>query len=370
MKCVCISCFNNYDTRMKTVINFFEKHNYKVTYVISDYNHINKKYYKAKYSNCKQLHVIPYTSNISIKRLCSHWLFAKKVYRELLEIKPEIIYCMFPPNSLVQQVIKFKRKFNVKVIFDCYDMWPESFPKGNYKRLLVFPFQYWRNLRDRYIGFADSVVTVSDKAKNELAALVKRKDIKILMPTIYDSARPKYLPDIQNTISFCYLGNINHITDIKLAEELLGTIAKKKQVKLHMIGTGERYLEFVQRMEEKGVVVFDHGIVFDMEEKNKIFSVCQFGLNIPKQEIQSSMSLKSIEYLRAGLPMINSGIADTYAIVEKEQLGINVKGIKETAKEILNIKPEHLIEMHKKCLAYYDKVFVKQDVESILGKLI
>lgn len=69
--CICISCFNYYDTRIKMIKSFFESKGYKVTYITSDYNHFDKSYYTANYPDTIQVHVPKYSKNISFKRLLS-----------------------------------------------------------------------------------------------------------------------------------------------------------------------------------------------------------------------------------------------------------------------------------------------------------
>lgn len=367
MKCICVSCFNYYDNRMKAITEFFSSHNYEVTYIIADYNHFDKCYFVADYQGCMQLHVPPYERNLSVERLISHRVFAKSVYAKLQEIRPGIVYCMFPPNSLVQQVVKYKRESNAKIIFDCYDLWPESFPYEKYGRLLSKPFELWRKLRDDYINNADLILTVSDKGKEKLEKIVDNVPIKVLLPAIDDKNLPAYTFENSSTLSLCYLGNVNHIANIELGIKLLSRIAEQKNVIVHFIGEGQRYIEFTEALKKNGITVIGHGVVFDMEEKNRIFAQCQFGLNIPREAIASSMSLKSIEYLRAGLPFINSGIADTWDIVEQQNVGINILeyDIEKTVDEILRITPNDIFTMHNNCLNYYSLKFANQNLEGI-----
>lgn len=40
--CVCISCFNCYETRMKGVVEYFNDNHYSTKYFISNFNHYDK----------------------------------------------------------------------------------------------------------------------------------------------------------------------------------------------------------------------------------------------------------------------------------------------------------------------------------------
>ncbi len=369
MKCVCISCFNYYDIRMKTVIEHFKNKGYDVTYIISDFDHYTKKRYVADYENTVQIKVVSYNKNLSANRLMSHYIFAKKVYKELCNIQPDLVYSMFPPNSLVKQVARYKEKTKCKVIYDCYDLWPESFPYEKYERLLKIPFSQWKKLRDKYLDRADLLLCVSEVSREALIKLSKGTPIHILEPAIKLAATSSYYCNKSEGLSFCYLGNVNHITDVDLGVKLLALLAKYVDVQVHFIGEGQNFDDFIIKLEDSGVKVIKHGIVFDMEEKNCIFAKCNLGLNIPRKEIKSSMSLKSVEYLRAGLPFINSGIGDTQLLVDKEAVGINIdcSNIEETVKEIMALSEADLQRMHDNCVNFYNNRFLSQDIEKILS---
>lgn len=372
MKCVCISCFDYYPTRMKSITEYFRSKGFDTTYVLTDFQHFSKLRYKATYDDAIQLHVPAYMKNMSISRLISHHNFAKKVYKTLCELRPDIIYCMFPPNSLVKQVIRYKRKYNTKVILDCYDMWPESFPYEKYEKLLSIPFNMWRRLRDDYIEEANLLVCVSNDGRDECKKHYSNIPLKVLLPSISIDDLPEYSFIPEESLSFCYLGNINHITDIELGIDLLRKIAEKRSTILHIIGEGQNIDEFVRGLEEYGVEVICHGVVFDTDIKRNIFGQCDFGLNIPREGIQSSMSLKSIEYMHAGLPFVNSGIGDNHDIVDVENIGININrdDIEDIVSTIMGITGEELKKMHENCINYYVEKFANQDLEELFKEII
>jgi glycosyltransferase involved in cell wall biosynthesis len=153
-----------------------------------------------------------------------------------------------------------------------------------------------------------------------------------------------------------------------LGVELLGGIARKRSVLLHIIGEGLNLNEFVKRLEILNVKVICHGVVFDMDEKNKIFSQCNMGLNIPREEIHSTMSLKAIEYMRAGLPFVNNAMGDIRMFVEEDNLGINIdkNNIAEAIDKISRLASDDLAKMHENIILSYKNRFINQDIKSIL----
>lgn len=369
MKCVTVSCFDYYSIRMEKINNYYLTEGYDVTYLYADFDHFAKAKNTSLYECGEKIHVPFYNKNLSLKRLYSHYVFSKSVSKRLEEIKPDIVYCIFPPNSLVREVVRYKKKNNaVKIIFDNYDFWPESFPIHKIPALLRFPFVLWRKLRSDYLKYADLIVTVSEAAKPLLEKEAPNIPVRVLKPTLDRGEVPEYSFEKSNKISFCYLGLVNNILDIDLCVELLGLIAKHKKVDLHIIGKGQNLDSFVNRLKEASVNVICHGCIFDMPGKNEVFSMCNLGLSLPKEEIKSAMALKSIEYMRAGLPFINAGMGDSISIVEEGKIGINVnrKKLDETVNKILNIKSDDLSEMHLNCIQVYKSKFLNQSLKEIL----
>ena len=167
------------------------------------------------------------------------------------------------------------------------------------------------------------------------------------MPTVPVGDIPNYTFDLQDKISFCYLGHVNSITDIELGTEILGGIAQNKKVELHIIGEGQNKAKWIEMLEQSGVTVISHGVVFDDTEKRKIFERCDMGLNIPRPEIRSTMALKAVEYMRYGLPFINSGLGDNEEMVRSFHIGVNVKD-GDIVPKILSLSGFDLRIMHYK----------------------
>lgn len=369
MKCVCISCFDHYTTRMKSIVEFFREKGFDTTYIISDYQHYTKKRFKANYENVIQLHVPAYKKNISMNRLYSHYVFSKKVYKELCALSPDVIFCNFPPNSLVKTLIEYKEKHaGCKVIFDCYDMWPESFPNKKVGKLLAYPLKKWAALRDDYIEQGDLLTTVSQTSYSEFSKKYPGIRTEVIFPSIGPAKPCRYASDIKDSISFLYLGNINFITDIDLGIRFLSEMAKRKKTILHIIGEGQNKAHFVEEVEKNGVSVVSHGTVFNEDKKYEIFSQCNFGLNIPKKEIRSTMALKALEYMRVGLPFVNSGLGDNFYMVKNHKIGINLNAskVEETVDTILGLTDESLQRMSEQCFKFYERTFAQQNMNVLL----
>ena len=370
--CVCISCFNYYETRIQYIRRFFERKGIIVTYVTSNYNHFEKSFFKADYPNTIQVAVPKYKKNISIARIVSQLTFAWKTYNYIKQISPDIIYCMFPPNSLISFISRYKRKHCCKVVFDGYDMWPECLPVGGIVRSLLSPFlKIWANLRDKTIEQADLVLVCSQNFVEIAKRLWPNVPVKLLLPGIVPSQLPAYTYNVDNQVAFCYLGNINHITDIDLLVEVLGKISEKRKVILHIIGEGLNLDELLEKAQNVGIICRPHGVVMDEKVKREIYEQCNLGINLPREEIHSTMSLKSVEYMGVGLPYINTGGGDNWDIVDTCNVGINIdrNDTQKSAEAVLELTNEKLSVMSKNCLDYSKRRFESQDLETILKEV-
>lgn len=370
--CAIISCFNYYDTRINLIRSFLEERGYETTYITSDYNHFEKKHFVANYPNTIQVHVPKYEKNLSYQRLLSQYLFSKKAYKITKELNPDLVYCMFPPNSVVRYIAKYKKERGCKLVFDGYDMWPESFPANKLKTLLSVPFKAWANIRDKYIEHADLILAVSQSMMDVVKDKWKSTSVKLLKPVIMPSELPAYDFDCTNEVSFCYLGNVNHITDIDLLSSILIGVSKRKKVSLHIIGEGQNLPILLSKFDGSDVICHTHGVVMDNDQKKKIYSECNFALNLPREVIHSTMSLKSVEYMSVGLPIINSGEGDNRELVTFYNTGFNVASntVDQCVNNILNVTPESLSEMHRNTLKAYKDKFLSLDLEGVLSEVL
>ena len=324
MDVVIVNCFDTYEHRVALLCDAFIKEGHNVEVLTSDYRHFEKVQRSDQKDNFRLFHAKPYKKNLSYSRLSSHVQLSKDIFKYLGRREtPDLLWVLLPPNSFAKDAAKYKKTHeSVRLIFDLIDLWPETMPVGSIKNF--FPFTIWRNLRDNNIKVADHIVTECVLYQERL------KDVIHGMPTttLY-LARPlvPYEPHLNlpnDRVNLCYLGSINNIIDIDEIGKIIEEIKKCKSVELHIVGDGERKEELVKVSEKAGASVVFHGKVFDRKEKQKIFDSCHYGLNIMKNSVCVGLTMKSMDYLEFGLPMLNNIHGDTWENIEKEKVGINI----------------------------------------------
>ncbi|GAA0310770.1 glycosyltransferase involved in cell wall biosynthesis [Gracilibacillus halotolerans] len=376
MKAVLVSCFNYYDNRLKFIQLHLENMGYDVTYITSDYDHINKERYNLDRKGTIQVRVPRYKNNLSIKRIYSHYTFSKKVYKKIKEIKPDILYVMLPPNYLGKIAATLRKKNDIKLIFDVYDLWPETFPSLAAKKTLTIPFLLWRNLRNKNLRKADFVITECKLYQRNLQGILNEKETDVLYLT-KETKTHNIINEISaNKMNICYLGSINNIIDIPLIAKTLAEIHKLKPVTLHIIGDGEKREDFIKEVSKFGVTVQFHGKIYDEKIKSEILGKCNFGINIMKKTVCVGLTMKSIDYFASGLPIINNIKADTFELVEKYKIGINVseERFKEVAELVAGYDLNELSQMKKNTMSVFKELFsitaFNAKSKSILEKVI
>lgn len=359
---VIVTCFNVFETRVKYVVNSLNEKGWSYCILASDFSHRDKKYYSIENQRCTyQLHVPKYKKNMSFKRLFSHNAFAKKVYKALLSIRPNAIYIVAPPNSLFKYIKKYVNKYpNTRIIFDIFDVWPETLPLGcKTKKLLAVPLMMWRRRRDNYLCKNFEYVFEC----NLFNDYFKRRYGLLNCQTIYLGRKKysDYIIGVSNTnpLNFVYLGSINNIIDIDLIILFLSELKKYKPVFLKIIGAGEKESILKEKCFEQKIPYEFYGPVFDEEKKAKILSDCHFGLNVFKESVFVGLTMKSIEYFHWGLAFINTIKGDTFKIVESNQCGYNINydNFKSAAKACSLLDVDSINKMKNNSFCVYESLF-------------
>lgn len=366
MKVVIVNCFETYEIRVKNVLDFFKQNGNQVTVIQSDFMHIKKERITDRKKDYVYIHAKQYKKNFSFSRLYSHWKFSKDSLNVIKEFKPDLLYVLIPPNSLTKYIAKYKKNNNnVKLIFDVIDLWPETMPISRIKNL--FPFIFWKRLREEYINYADFVITECNLYHEYLNV-----DEKKIQTIYFAKEKPKVESKINlsnDKIVLCYLGSINNIIDIDCICSLIKKISSIKSVVLKIIGDGERKKDLINNVITLGAEVIDYGKIYDEKKKQEIFDTCHYGLNIYKDSTVIGLTMKSIDYFVAGLPIINNIGSDTYEIIKNYGCGINIQDENVIEKIIL-----YNLDSRIKMQQMYDDLFSKSNYKdaiiSILQKIV
>ena len=357
-----ISCSDHYDHRLHVTNDSLESMGYKTVYITSDFDHNTKTKFVCNIKGCVQLPAKPYKKNLSLDRILSHRGFAKTVfsYIENLEAEPDLIVALLPPNFIAYYAARYKKRHpKVKLVFDIFDLWPETFPSGKVKKLLAPVFKVWSAIRDKNLYAADYIFTECEMFKERLGLSDEKSSALYLCAQALpkDSIKPSL---DEEKIELCYLGAINNIISIPDICSLISELSTRRPVVLHIIGAGERQDEFILSAKEAGAEVIFYGTVWDDAKKQEIMNRCHFGLNIMKSSVCVGLTMKSVDYFRHALPIINNIPADTKRFVTENGVGVQLDA--HTAEKILSLSNSEIYEMRKNVKEVFDLHFDKKKV--------
>ena len=110
---------------------------------------------------------------------------------------------------------------------------------------------------------------------------------------------------------------------------------------------------------------------FDEKEKRKIFDKCSFELNIMKDSVQVGLTMKSIDYFEAGLPILNNIKSDTWDLVEEYNIGFNLSenNIEEIANEIVKMNIRDIANMKNNTQRIFNELFSVRVFTTKLNKI-
>ena len=339
MKIFIVANFTNSETsRFFELARLFTSRRHDVVIITSDFSHSSKRLKKEKpqYDTFKTvyLHEPGYKSNVSIKRLWSHYVWGRNVekYIQNSTVKPDIVYASLPTYTAGRLVGKWCNKNDVKYIVDVQDLWPEAFKvavKNSFLQQAFLPMEWIANAAYKT---ADYVIGVSDTYRNRALKVNKKckEGLTVFLGNNgekFDIAKEKYRickPDDELWIA--YIGTMGFSYDINLAIDAIKLVKVSKlskKVKFVAMGNGPLLDEYKKHAEESDIdFEFTGSLPYEIMV-GKLCS-CDAVINCLRPGAAQSITNKVGDYALSGLPVINTQENPEYRkLVEATQCGIN-----------------------------------------------
>ncbi len=374
MRCIIVNSSDIFEYRVKLLRAVLRELGYEVTVIASDYRHIEKVKRQTEDPDFRLLPTLPYAKNISVRRILSHLDFAHKALCSIRQEDCDLLYLIVPPNAQAGIASAYKKKHpETRVIMDVIDLWPESLPIAGTDR---FPFTVWSGIRNRNLKYADTIITECRLYHQ----YIRRFAAESRLRTVYwchgpESADRKpagemYSPDPGKWV-LGYLGSINNIIDIDGIAAAVSFFAKDKPVAVRIVGGGEKEEAFAEACRCAGAEVIRYGKIYDPAKKQEIFSACHYGINIMKKTVTVGLSMKSVDYMEMGLPILNGLSGDTYDFVKEEKIGRNLDALDYAYDEKMRANARAFYEKHCSFEAYKKAMkqilTEQQDFEEVSG---
>jgi glycosyltransferase involved in cell wall biosynthesis len=380
------------DTRLLRtglIANLFVEKGHDIVWWSSTYDHFKKKQcfqfdtdlQLAPSYRLTLLHGKGYQKNVSLARIKDHRSisikFRKRIYYE--KIKPDIIVCAYPTVELAYHCIKFGKKFNIPVIVDIRDLWPDIF----FEELLPkFIRKFALNLFNLFIvkhqfvfKNATAIIGITDKILNWGLEYAGRKStdtdkvfhLSYSKPSLQHttqtvvSVSQKGLTFKENVLYVCLIGTISKykfdLNPIVSAAKILQE--KKAKVEFVICGDGEGLEWFKNETIDLSNIHFTGWI--NQNEIAYILDNVQVGLAPYFNTFTyiASIPSKISEYFAYGLPVLSGLKGELGNFIAQNNAGYVYFSGKEMAEILINLDSNREVLKHfrKNNLRLYSKKF-------------
>lgn len=299
-----------------------------VDLITSDFEHLRK----CKRSVCRcapfekvvLLPTLGYQSNVSVRRLISHFFFAIStaayLWREIRRY--DVVYVSIPLNITAWLVMSLAG--TRKKILDIVDIWPDVLPLSPGLKSALRPFfSIWKWFFKASVRKADLVMAVSDFFLSE-AKQFARPGVRMQRFYIGQDLL-KCSPPKQPIFTLAFVGNLGHVYDFETLLDVLAEDDVRQSVQLFLIGEGDRREWLLAQLTKRDIRHKYWGVVYEPSQLAEILRSCHAGFN-GFIRTGAAFSYKACTYLAAGLPLLNSMTGDLKKLVREKDLGENYEG--------------------------------------------
>lgn len=342
-----------------------------LTIVASSFDHFGKL--RRHDTRALLVDVRGYEKNASFDRVLSYCDFAKRLTDLSALREADIVYICVPDYISAAVVLQMARDRQA-VVVDVVDLWPEAFPVGTHilamlKAMFLRPAKL---LRRCVFERADVIAFQSMRFLRCFGnCAARRVMLPMALPDIGGSVELSR-PNVEHELRIIFLGSMNHITDVECLILLLSGLSRRRKVVLDIIGVGVALDGLLRRLSDSRVKINVLGAIFDSALKAKYLDRAHFGFNGYRARTDVSVSYKGIEYLRAGLPIINrtkEGLAD---IVHQYRCGFNYTEdvIDATVENIALLSKEDWGDMSRQARIAFEANFTLSKFREALGGVL
>ena len=322
-------------------------HGYTVTQFISNFEHRSKTFRagtrQVAAGRLYTIEIVPstrYDSHISVDRVRYERAFARNLLARVAgTARPQFVILAEPSLFYYDIVLRgILGDAKVALVLDVIDLWPELFELAlpafvrPFSGVLLSPLYYWRQ---RLYRRADAVVAVARDYLELAAKLVGRPDVPLdvvywsfeegsdLSATSSDATRR--VRDLAagkraGEVWAVYAGTLGENYDIRAIVELSRQpSAGTPRVKFIVAGDGP--LADLCRASASDRFVFLGRLA--PGELRELYQHVDIALSTYRGESTVAMPIKAFDYLRFGLPMVNSLGRDLGALVHEHRIGLN-----------------------------------------------
>lgn len=334
---------------------------HSVRWVTSAFDHFEKSWIVSKDTEIKlnQNFTITllkgrgYKKNISVARFLDHRILARKFKKNAINYnQPDMIIVSMPPYDLALEAIKFAKKFDIPVLIDIRDRWPDIFldksplPKKITKLFLVNEYyQLKKSLKEvtGIIAVSETFMAWSlNYAKRQPSNLDKvfwlgyKKKETIIVSKNFNFNQTMDL--IKDKFIIVFVGTFEEFHDPSILIDCAKLIAAEEKIHFVLAGDGK----FRKEIEKKAAGLCNATITgwLEHDEIEKLLNQSAIGV-CTSAYMTDLFPNKAFCYFAHGLPVISAFEGDLKNLIETYQVGLyyppnDLKALMENIKVLVN----------------------------------
>lgn len=282
-----------------------------------------------------------YSDNISLGRVKQQRAVARLFKAEAeLWPRPDLIYVGLPVPEWAENAVDFGRRYNIPVIVDAHDQWPDiyvtAFPKPIQpfaKLLLTHEFSRSRKIFSGATGITAVSQTYFDWALKRAARAPCTADgvfpLGYVAPSLAEAPSKAAQAELRKKLNIppgakvvSFLGIFGSSYDIATMVKAAILLQKQQREKVHLVMAGDGDKMALARSMAAGVSTISIPGWMDQPTARTLNALSSIGLCAYTAKALQSIPYKPLEYMAAGLPLISSLRGELRTIIEANRCGV------------------------------------------------
>lgn len=350
--------------------------NYPMGDIYTGYENRKRRIEKISGVEVHRCYTIPRKTNVLMRFLNYHSFsfFSGKYIKKLDKDYDVILVNQLSPVMMANAAIKYKKKYNKKIIMYCLDIWPESLCAGGIKKDSLI-YKIYFNISKRIYKNMDKILVTSKSFIKYLSESfdIDEKTFDYLpqyAESLFDKNECKKTPN--DTIDLLFAGNIGKAQSIDTIIDAANILKENKNLFFHIVGDGqelERLKDKTKKLKLNNVIFYGRKPLNEMPkfyQKADAMLVTLCGDSL----ISSTLPGKVQTYMAAGKPIIAAANGETLEVINNSKCGFcgaadDSNALANNINTFINYKNKK--ELGNNSYEYYKKYF---DKEKFMDKLI
>ena len=318
--------------------------------------------------NVRRCYTIPRKTNVIMRFLNYHSFsfFSKRYIKNLDNDFDVVLVNQLSPVMMANAAIKYKKKYNKKVLMYCLDIWPESLCAGGIKKNSIIYNIYYK-ISKRIYSNVDKILVTSKSFIKYFKESFDIEEGKLdYLPQYAESLFNKKTCEKKENkvIDLLFAGNIGKAQSIDTIIEAANILKNNDRLLFHIVGDGQELKRLENRVKElklKNIKFYGRKPLNEMPKYYKkadamLVTLCKDSL------ISSTLPGKIQTYMAAGKPIIASANGETKQIIEEAKCGYcseaeDAQALVKNIEKFINNKNKN--ELGNNSYEYYKKNFDK-----------